>query len=167
MKTSFKTAYAKRERYVTELSTDGGAKQAFKDECDINNILQRYQKTGVLEHVARRKPQWGDVPAVDFQRAMEIVAEGNSMFEELPGSIRARFNNDPAEFLQFMQDEDNLAEARELGLIPEATGDERQIGSAHGGDVPAGTPAGNQPPTTTGEAKGGETKTPPDPQPGN
>ena len=42
-----------RERVAVQLEAgdSGGAKQSFKDECDINNIISRYAKTGLLTPV--------------------------------------------------------------------------------------------------------------------
>jgi len=38
------------------------------------------------------------------------------MFNDLPSSIRSRFGNDPAAFLDFVQDENNADEMVKLGL---------------------------------------------------
>ena len=38
------------------------------------------------------------------------------MFEELPATIRKKFENDPAKFLDFVNDERNADEMVELGL---------------------------------------------------
>jgi len=38
------------------------------------------------------------------------------MFEELPSTIRAQFENNPEKFLEFVQNPDNLDKMRELGL---------------------------------------------------
>lgn len=92
------------------------AKQSFRDECDINKLLAKYQRTGVLEHVRRHGLEYGFAPAVDFKEAMDIVAQGNSMFEELPSSLRKRFET-PEAFLEFVQDPENKEEMRELGLL--------------------------------------------------
>lgn len=34
--------------------------QHFMDSCDINKILAKYRKTGVIEHVKRAKAMYGD-----------------------------------------------------------------------------------------------------------
>ena len=38
------------------------------------------------------------------------------MFEELPSQIRKKFNNDPAQFLDFVQNENNKDALYEMGL---------------------------------------------------
>lgn len=95
----------------------GKTEQAHKKECDMNFILRNYQKTGIIRHAKEYTGRYDDVPAVDFQQAMETVAAANSMFEELPSSLRKRFKNDPAEFLAFAQNPDNRDEMAKLGML--------------------------------------------------
>lgn len=94
----------------------GRTKQSFKDDTDINNILARYIQTGTLDFANKHQPQYGDVLVSDFQEAMNLVAQANSMFADLPAALRNRFENDPAKFLDFVQNEANTAEAISLGL---------------------------------------------------
>ncbi len=49
---------------------------------------------------------------------MRTVTVAQDMFDHLPSSIRNRFANDPALFLDFVQDADNRVEAIELGIFP-------------------------------------------------
>lgn len=111
-----RTKYSPRVR--VQLKCAGGrTRQSFAAECDINNIMARYMKTGALEHVARVVPRFGDVTGQDFQQAMDLVANARSAFEDLPSALRSRFDNDPAMLLEFMQDPENRAEAVKLGLV--------------------------------------------------
>lgn len=102
---------------------DNQARQSFKDECDINKIMAKFQKTGILDHYAKHAPQYMDIPAVDYHEALNVIATAESMFEELPSQARKKFGNDPEKFLEFVQNPDNAEELRELGLahrVPEA-----------------------------------------------
>lgn len=92
-------------------------KQAMKEECDINNIMKRYERTGIVQHVNKHAAQYGDVPAVDLLEAYAIVEKAKSMFDDLPAKARKRFGNDPMEFLAFVQNPENKAEAEALGLL--------------------------------------------------
>lgn len=93
------------------------AKQSMKDECDINNILRQYQKTGVIEHVRQNQGQYVDLPETpDYQEAMNIVIAAGEAFDGLPGSVRQRFDNNAEAFLTFMDNEENFEESVELGL---------------------------------------------------
>lgn len=91
-------------------------KQSFREECNINKIIAKYQKTGLVTHLARYSPQYAEVPSIDFREALEIVSEGKKMFESLPSNIRKKFNQSPAEFLEFVQDSTNQDELVSLGL---------------------------------------------------
>lgn len=103
----------------------GRTRQSFKEECDINNIMARFSRTGVLDFVNRLEPRYGDVTGLDYQQAMDVVATARSMFEDLPSALRARFENDPAQLLDFMADPANRDEAVKLGLSPRPESDAR------------------------------------------
>jgi len=95
--------------------------QHFKKECDINNIIARYKKTGLLGNPlsAGRRPFYGDFSKIgSLQESLDIVIKAKSSFERLPASTKAKFNNDPATLLAFVSDDKNVAEAVKLGLLP-------------------------------------------------
>jgi len=92
--------------------------QQFKSECDINNILRRYAKTGELSHVNRRRGSFQDFSEItDYQEMLHTVQRAQSAFMELDPVIRDRFRNDPAELIKFLQDPKNREEAVKLNLI--------------------------------------------------
>lgn len=103
-------------RRVAIVCGGGRTKQDMKDECDINKIMARFQRTGAITHVAKYEPQYGFAPAIEFQEATEIVRQAQQMFDDLPSALRKKFENDPAKFLDFVQDEKNADEMLELGL---------------------------------------------------
>lgn len=98
-------------------------RQEFKDECDINHIMARYQSTGELPRLNQGTAQFLDVSAsLQFQESMNFIAEAQSMFNELPSRLRDRFYNDPAQFLDFCSNPKNTVELAQMGLLtPEAT----------------------------------------------
>lgn len=91
-------------------------KQEFKDESDINNIMARFERTGVDTFASANEQRYGDATSVDFQHAMNIVIQAESMFAEMPAPLRKRFDNDPAEFLRFIDNPANVEESIKLGL---------------------------------------------------
>ena len=95
---------------------DGLTKQSHKKECDINFILQQFQKTGTIAHQKTYQGSYGEFADIDFHEAMNQVARANEMFETVPAHIRAEFGNDPAAFLNFVQDDKNEAKLIEMGL---------------------------------------------------
>ncbi len=94
----------------------GRTRQSSRDECDINVIMSKYAKTGFINHLSRHGGDYGFASSVDFHGAMNIVTKADQMFGDLPAVARNRFHGDPAEFLDFVADPDNLAEMRLLGL---------------------------------------------------
>lgn len=115
--TRFITAYGPKVKVMETFPADGRTKQSFKDECDINQIMARYQTTGVLDFVAKHQAQYGDCTGIEFQQGLDIIRQAREMFADLPSKLRARFSNDPGEFLDFVQDPANLEEAAQLGLL--------------------------------------------------
>jgi len=93
-------------------------KQSFREECDINTIMARYQSTGEMPVISERAPQYLDVSAgFDFAQMQDQVLEAQRLFNDLPSSLRNRFANDPAAFLDYVQDEANRPEMYQLGLL--------------------------------------------------
>lgn len=91
--------------------------QQFKEESDINNIVDQFMKTGHLPTPASM-PQYVDYEGVfDFQTAMNAVRQADENFMRMDAKIRARFHNSPQEFLEFFANPDNREEAIRLGLL--------------------------------------------------
>lgn len=77
-------------------------KQSFKDECDINNIVKRFEATGQIDHInqAAARGVYQDLPeALDLQRGLNIIAQAEEAFMALPADARAAFDNDPVKFV--------------------------------------------------------------------
>lgn len=90
--------------------------QQFKEESDINTIVDRFMKTGHLPEPASM-PQYIDYEGVfDFQSAMNVVRQADENFMRMDAKVRARFHNSPQEFLEFFANPDNADEAVRLGL---------------------------------------------------
>ena len=111
----FRTAYGQKLR-VAIASGDGLTDQNHKDETDINNIVRKYNKTGLIDHLNQFEQKYADMTGYDYQDAMNTVAAANSMFEGLPSEIRNKFENDPAKFINFVDDESNHDELVKMGL---------------------------------------------------
>lgn len=92
------------------------AKQSMAAECDINNIMKKFQRTGMITHVARSEPSYGFATAMDYHSAMELVRKADEMFSSVPASIRKKFGNDAAAFLEFVTNPENVEEMRKLGV---------------------------------------------------
>jgi phage internal scaffolding protein len=96
-------------------------KQSFKEECDINTIMRKYQLNGELPILNQQFPQYLDCTGIEFQTYVDYVSQARDMFMSLPSKIRNEFDNDPALFVDFCSQESNRAQLKEWGLLaPEA-----------------------------------------------
>jgi len=102
-------------------------KSEHRDDCDINKIVQRYKRQGQFSDgdLTKKKPFFGDVCMIpDFQSLVNIVATVQETFKGLPAETKSRFRQDPSLVIDFLSDEKNHDEARELGLLPPLTREE-------------------------------------------
>ena len=96
---------------------DSLTQQQFRDESDINTIVDRFMKTGHLPDPVSM-PQYVDYEGVfDFQSAMNVVRQADENFMRMDAKVRARFHNSPQEFLEFFADPANSEEAVRFGLV--------------------------------------------------
>ena len=118
----------------------------------MNYILREYTRTGFIKHSNENKGTYDDIPVQDFQDAMFIVGEANQMFNELPGHVRKALDNDPAKFLEFVQNPENKDKMQELGIL--AGNDGIDMNGMPSNAPVAKPPATVQPVTeTSGEAE--------------
>lgn len=93
-------------------------KQAFAEECDINNIMKTWRTSGEVHHLNKRAPTWGDFSSVpDYQSAQTQLIEADQAFASMPAKTRLQFNNNPGELLAFVSDPENLEACYDLDLI--------------------------------------------------
>lgn len=107
-----------RVRVYTKNTEPSLTQQQFKDECDINNIMKKYQSTGQFTHLTSRKGVYADFSQItDYQSMLHQVQYAQEAFSSLPAELRQRFRNDPGQLLAFLQDKRNYDEAIQLGLL--------------------------------------------------
>ncbi|QGH73507.1 MAG: scaffold protein [Microviridae sp. ctOsc38] len=112
----FRTRFTKKER-SGKVCAGGRTLQASRDECNVNLIMARFEKTGQLPQMIRRDPQYGEfASAPEYHEAMCLVVKAQEQFEALPAQVRKRFGNDPAAFLGFAVDPQNQRELVRMGL---------------------------------------------------
>jgi len=127
-------------RYIPE-DEEILVKQSFKDEVDINNILDKYSRTGVLPETRSAIGQYLDLTNLpDYQTALNTVIQADEMFDELPAQVRDRFKNDPINLIEFMKNDENYEEAVALGLL-DASAVERRRSIKTPEAKPQGSPA--------------------------
>lgn len=118
-----RSIYDGKQDEVSEMSglscegDPGETKQSAKDECDINKITARYERTGALPDLIRQDARYGDFSNVpDYMTALNVVNLANEQFGALDAHVRARFDNDPSKFLAFATDKRNIGDMVKLGL---------------------------------------------------
>ena len=108
---------AASEETATHCEEETRTQQQFKDECDINIIMERFGITGELPTNVRQPIMADFIDALDYQSAMNAIRAADEAFMEMPAGVRARFQNNPQNFIEFFSKEENRAEGEKLGLI--------------------------------------------------
>jgi len=125
----------------------GRTKQSAKKECDINYIVGQFQKHKKMPDMIRAVGEYLNLEnAPDYREALDTVIRGQETFDMLPAKLKTRFNQDPAQFLEFVMNPGNLEEMRALGLTEKGVSQEPK--------APAPAPAGSPPPAA-GTPQGG------------
>lgn len=92
------------------------AQQHMLADTDINVLMDRYVTTGEIPQL-RTPPLQGDFTRTQtYQEALNMMIEANRSFMALPAKVRNRFENDPAQFVDFCSNEANRDEMRQMGL---------------------------------------------------
>lgn len=109
----------------------GRAKQEFRDDCDINNLIAKYTKLGVWPSgglgIYEDSVEWPK----DLAEAFAIAERAQASFDALPPEVRRRLGNDPRRLAELT--DDDLADVRRYY--------ERQAGPPPGDGVEGGTPS--------------------------
>lgn len=103
----------------TDFTGDKGfTVQADRKDADINEIVRRLEVTGNVARVNSRPPFYGDVSEFDgLGLALMKVKEAQDLFMTYDANVRERFRNDPVQFVEFLENPDNLKEAQDLGIV--------------------------------------------------
>lgn len=101
------------------------ADQSQAVEADINTIVDRFMRTGVLPaNSVAMPPAFVDVTGtqIDFQQAQEVLRLAKESFMALPAKVREKFENNVEAFYEYVHDKDpsvkdeRLKQLREWGL---------------------------------------------------
>jgi len=140
-----RNALERHKRSTYQFNTDPISRthQSEAPACDINQIMAKFQKTGILEHRNTFEGKYGDfidAPA-DYHEAANIVLAADEMFSSLPSTIHSRFGNDPAAFVDFVANPKNQKELIALGLAYGPEEDEEVIETPPPQTTPEANPA--------------------------
>ncbi len=106
------------DKPVVLVYNDGRTKQTFKAETDINTILKKFSAKGVISHLAKYKPEYGEFGGdYDYAQSLQKLDQGMGIFMALPAEVRREFDQDPGQFFTFVNDPKNVDRLNEL--LPE------------------------------------------------
>lgn len=96
--------------------------QHFTRECDPNFIVDRVNR-GLDISLTTRRPFYGDFSEVpgSYQEALNNIIAAKEAFMELPAKVRAKFDNDPGQFLDALSDPDQADYFRSIGILQESS----------------------------------------------
>ena len=112
--------------------------QSFKDECDINRVLDRAKHGASLSHLLQHGGNYGDFSTWDentYEQMQVNLARGKSIFADLPAELRDEFDNNPGKFFEFVNKPDNKDRLEEL--FPSLSAPGRQLPDVIGQDTAA------------------------------
>lgn len=108
----------KRKRVSITFTEPSQTQQSFKDQSDINKMIEKFTQTGELPPGVGRDPVYQDVSQIpDFTTCQLKVKQAEEAFQALPAKLRAKFDNDPAKCLKWASDPNNFKSAQDLGLV--------------------------------------------------
>lgn len=110
---------------ATRTITEGPSmtRQEFAADCDINNLMERYQNQDIGAIMrASQEPvyvDFTDMPS-DLMSTLQLAQDAENAFMTLPAAVRREFDNDAVRFVDFASDPTNLDQMRNWGLAPPA-----------------------------------------------
>lgn len=115
------------------------------EDCDINNIVARFHKTGILPNVDVRSVFADVSDAPSYQDALQTIINAENQFMSLDAKTRKKFSNDPAEFLDFVENPENAQELVKMGLAVLAEPTPSPAAPGPAGGQPDPSPAKSKP----------------------
>lgn len=101
----------------TECKEKSLTRQSDFEASDINFIMKRFEKTGVLP-MDTREALFTDVTGIgSYRDALEVMQVAEQGFLALDPGVREKFGNDPVAFLDFCSRPENLAELEAMGIL--------------------------------------------------
>lgn len=93
--------------------------QNHKDEVDINNIVKKHGMDLIAKTAAMQNFIYDDNPNNDFQETMNAIIQAEKSFSSIPSEIRKKFDNSPAQFMDFIHNSENQQQLVDWGLAQE------------------------------------------------
>ncbi|AXH75473.1 MAG: internal scaffolding protein [Microviridae sp.] len=112
------SAFVAHDAVDVDFTEPSRTRQEFAEECDINNIMKRFEATGAVNHFNQVGPRYLDLSegVPELREALDLVRASNEAFMSLPARVRAEFDNDPVAFVDYAADPSNAKQMVEWGL---------------------------------------------------
>lgn len=126
----FLTAYSNKLQVTTDfdpINQPSLTKREFQDECDINNVVQRYSRANQQLQELRFTDEVQDMSQLTFHESSLIIAKARSTFESLPNKIRAHFNHSVEKYLDAHSSVEGMKKLNEFGILHIPTENETHI----------------------------------------
>jgi len=131
MRTKYSDRLPPEERGAIDFTGEvSRTKQAERDMVDVNAIVRKHRKSGVVSHLNGKAPQYGDFSrSATLQEALDGVDDAMYSFRRLPAEVRAMAENNPVRLLQMLATEDGSQMLIDAGLDPgfKREGDEEEV----------------------------------------
>ncbi len=108
-------------RVIQRLSRKQMTEPQHAGTTNINEIMAKYHKSGLLPQQMEGYCYGDFSSGENYHEIQNKLLAAQESFLSLPSDLRRRFENDPAQFLDFYQDPENAAELVEMGLLPRQT----------------------------------------------
>jgi len=107
-----------RNRVTIDCSSPLLTDQSFKKQCDINNLMKQYAKTGTFPHTTQIQPRFVDNTQIpSLEDAFDITNNAIQAFNQLPPDLRKLMDNNPANLENFIADENNRDSLLKHGIL--------------------------------------------------
>jgi phage internal scaffolding protein len=113
----------RKKSYAIEFTMPSKTSQSAAKATDVKQIVKNYNATGLLRRVNDGQLEYRDLTQVvsadgrfELTEAYQLIKQAEENFRELPAHLRAKFDNDPAIFHEFVNDPANYDAMCELGL---------------------------------------------------
>lgn len=110
-------SYTPHDRVSIDTGSDTPVEQSHRDQCDVNEIIRRFKRNGLLDHQNHRQPMYGDFTAASsLQESIELVTAAQDDFDSIPAKVRAAALNSPVQFLEMLSTPEGVAILEKAGL---------------------------------------------------
>lgn len=120
----FFTAFKRPPNVVSRNGKPSMTLQQYRDEADVNHLIQRFQRTGQFYDAmttaqrVKRLPQFGDFSELgDFHAQQNHIVQVYEAFNGMPSKVREAFKHNAAAFVEFVGNPDNFDKCVKMGIF--------------------------------------------------